>query len=109
MRVSDYGHGGVNDEAAALKLLEQQLEQHKSPDFRSYGNRDGDWFLDGVQVVGVVPNRGFGGGVFVLTKEKEAKPINEDWYMQALMVTKEMIDHVLSQKDPENYFLGWSA
>lgn len=109
MRVTDFGHGGVKDDSEALQLLKKQLEEHPAGNgFRSYGNRDGDWFLDGTQVVGIVPNRGFGGGVFVLTKEP-AKPIEEDWYLQALVVTKEMIDHVVAQKDPENYFLGWSA
>jgi hypothetical protein len=108
MRVSDYGHGGVNDEASALKLLEDQLSTHASSDFRNYGNRDGDWMLDGVQVVGIVPNRGFGGGVFVLTKTEVTDP-KEDWYLQALQVTKETIEYVLSKEDPENYFFGWSA
>lgn len=109
MRITDYGHGGVKDDTEALKLLEQQLEDHKPEGFRSYGNRDGDWYLDGVNVVGIVPNRGFGGGVFLITKDKEVSEPKDNWYFQSLVVTSEMINFVLSQKDPENYFLGWSA
>lgn len=109
MRVTDFGHGGCKDEADALKLLQQQLAEHKAEGFRSYGNRDGDWFLDGVTVVGIVPNRGFGGGVLVLTKDTEVKKPEDDWYLQALIVTGEMIDHVLANPDPDNFFLGWSA
>jgi hypothetical protein len=109
MRITDFGHGGAKDDNEALELLKKQLRETKPEGFRSYGNRDGDWYLDGVNVVGIVPNRGFGGGVFLLTKDKETKAPEEDWYMQALVVTKEMIDYVLNQKDPENYFVGWSA
>ena len=110
MRVTDFGHGGCKDEAEALQLLAKQLEEHKEGSgFRSYGNREGDWYLDGVNVVGIVPNRGFGGGVLILTKDKEVEKPEDNWYYQALIVTGEMIDYVLNQKDPENYFLSWSA
>jgi hypothetical protein len=110
MRITDFGHGGVGTDAEAMIAFQKQLESHKDKpsEFRSYGCREGDFYLDGVTVCGIIPNRGFGGGVFLITKE-ESKPIQEDFYMQALMVTKEMIDHVLAQKDPENYFLSWSA
>lgn len=108
MRVTDFGHGGVNSDAEALEVFKKQLESRSEAGFRSYGNRDGDFYLDGVTVCGIIPNRGFGGGTFLITKE-EAKPISEDWYLQALVVTLEMIDYVLEQPDPENHFLGWSA
>lgn len=100
---------GVPDAATALKLLEKELEdnQNRGPAFgNSYSNRDGDWFLDGIEIVGAVKASSFGGGTFLLTKSKES---NLAWYYQALEVTREMIEYVLSQPDPENYVLGWSA
>jgi len=110
VRVSDYGHGGVSEASEALAILKGELEKHPAGNgFRSYGCREGDFFLDGVDVVGVIPNRGFGGGVFLLTKSKTEEAPEENWYMQSLMVTKEMIEYVLAQPDPDNYFLGWSA
>jgi len=109
IRVTDFGHGGATDDAHALELLKNELRTRGADSFRSYGNREGDWYLDGVNVVGIVPNRGFGGGMFILTKDKDVKVPEDDWYMQALMVTNEMIDFVLSKEDPENYFVSWSA
>ena len=109
VRVTDFGHGGANSDTEALKIFQAELDKHKdNSGFRSYGSREGDFYLDGITVCGIIPNRGFGGGTFLITKEAE-KPAADDWYLQALQVTKEMIDHVLAQPDPENYFLGWSA
>lgn len=110
IRVTDFGSNGCKTDAEALIEFQKQLNSHKDKPagFRSYGCREGDFYLDGITVCGIIPNRGFGGGTFLITKEA-AKPIEEDYYLQALIVTKEMIDYVLAQKDPENYFLGWSA
>lgn len=83
--------------------------EDKSSGFRAYGCREGDFYLDGVTVCGMIPNRGFGGGMHLITKEAARGKPEDDWYLQALLVTKEMIDYVLAQKDPENYFVGWSA
>lgn len=107
VHVRNYGHGGVGTAADALKILEKELENYNpSGQYNSYGNRDGDFFLDGMEIVGVVPATGYGGGVYLLTKNKES---NLKWYLEAITVTREMIEHVLAQPDPENYFLGWSA
>lgn len=110
VRITNFG-GGVAEPEDALALLKRELESRKDskPGWNSYGNKDGDWFLDGIDVVGVVPNTGFGGGVYLLTKDKEVKKPKDDWYLQALHITKEMIVHVLEQPNPEEYMLGWSS
>jgi hypothetical protein len=109
-RVSNFGSNGVSDASEALAILKEQLEKHPAGNgFRSYGCREGDFYLDGLEIVGVIPNCGFGGGVFLLTKDKKVEAPEDNWYMQALIVTKEMIDFVVAQPDPDNYFLGWSA
>jgi hypothetical protein len=110
VRITSFG-GGVENPEDALALLKHELETHKDSKtgWNSYGNKDGEWFLDGIDVVGVVPNAGFGGGVYLLTKDKEVKKPEDDWYLQALHITKEMIVTVLEQPNPEEYLLGWSA
>jgi hypothetical protein len=97
---------GVSSAADALKLLEKELEK-RNPGFGDdYSNRDGDWFLNGMTIVGAVKANTYGGGMFLLTKSETS---NLTWYYQALEVTREMIEFVLSKPDPENYVLGWSA
>lgn len=102
------GTGGVKDAGEALAVFKQQLETRAPNSFKSYGCREGDFYLDGLTVCGIIPNRGFGGGVHLITRN-DSEESNLKWYFEALEVTKEMIDYVLAQKDPENYYLNWSA
>lgn len=110
VRITSFGNG-VEHPEDALALLKHELESRKNnkTGWGSYGNKDGDWFLDGIDVVGVVPNKGFGGGVYLLTKDKEVKKPEDDWYLQALHITKEMIENVLAQPNPDEFVLGWSS
>jgi hypothetical protein len=102
------GLGGVKSAGEALKVFEEQLKNKKSSGFTSYGCREGDFYLDGITVVGIIPNRGFGGGVHLVTRNDSGEN-NLQWYKDALEVTKEMIDFVLAQPNPNVYYLAWSG
>ena len=104
------GYDPVATKEEALALLKEELGR-KSSFHGGYSNRSGDWFPSGMSIVGAVPSKGgFMGqpGYFLFTKSD--KPGGDyEWYLQALEVTKEMIDHVLAQPDPNTYYLSWSS
>jgi hypothetical protein len=104
------GTGAVGTAAEALKVFEEQLKRKKDTQtgFNSYGCREGDFYLDGITVCGIIPNSGFGGGVHLITRN-DSKEDNLSFYYQALEVTKEMIDYVLAQDDSNTYYLSWSG
>jgi hypothetical protein len=104
------GYDPVGSKEEALALLKKELG-HKSAFGGGYSNRAGDWFPEGMQIVGAVPGRpNFMGSptYYLFTKSDEAGG-GFKWYLDALEVTKEMIDYVLAQPDSDNYFLSWSA
>ena len=105
------GYDPVGSKEEALELLKHELEQKHSWG-GGYSNRKGDWFLEGIKIVGAVPGKPsmFGGNPTYYLFTKSDKPGgNLAWYLEALEVTKEMIDYVLAQPDADNYFLSWSA
>ena len=109
MEVSGYDPVGSKEEA--LALLKKEISQPHA--FKGgYSNRFGDWFPEGTTIVGAVPGKPsmFGGNptYYLFTKSDEPGG-NYKWYLEALEVTKEMIDYVLAQPDPDNYFLSWSS
>jgi len=106
MRVGDIGVGGAKDEAGALRLFKEQLDR-KVDGFRAYSNRDGVWYLDGIKVLGVIRNSGYGGGSFLIYEKDH--PVDRNWYLTALEITREMIQYVRAKPDRKNYFLSWSA
>lgn len=96
------------DPAAALKIFINENQTHTDKDFKSFGNRNGDFWLDGRKVYAVIP------GLNVIDQrcsfvivEKEAD--SNQWYLESLEITQEMIEYVLKQPDPDKYCLGWSA
>jgi hypothetical protein len=104
------GFDPVGSKEEALALLKQELGR-KSAFGGGYSNRAGDWFPEGLQIVGAVPGKSSFMGqptYFLFTKSDEVGG-NYKWYLEALEVTQEMIDYVLAQPDPDNYFLSWSA
>ena len=105
------GYDAVGSKEEAMAILKAEIEGSRG--FKGgYSNRAGDWFLDGLQIVGAVPGKPsrFGGNptYYLFTKSSEADN-HLNWYLQALEVTAEMIDYVLAQPDPDNYFLTWSS
>jgi hypothetical protein len=104
------GTGAVKSAGEALKVFEEQLQKKQGgTGFNSYSCREGDFYLDGITVVGVIPNAGFGGGVHLVTRNDKVGENNLQWYYDALEVTKEMIDYVLAQDDTNTYYLAWSG
>ena len=104
------GYDPVGSKEEALALLKKELEG-SSKSFNSYSNRAGDWFLDGLQIVGAVPGKPnfMGTPTYYLFTKSTGDDNNFKWYVESLEVTLEMIDYVLEQPDPDNYFLAWSA
>ena len=103
------GYDPVASKEEALALLKEELGR-KSTFGGGYSNRAGDWFPEGMTIVGAVPGKpSFMGNPTYYLFTKSENGSNYKWYLEALEVTKEMIDHVLAQPDPDNYFLSWSA
>lgn len=109
IRVSDFGTGGgVQTAEEALAVFKEQLTKKQGGSFTSYSCREGEFFLDGITVTAIIPNRGFGGGSFVITKNDNGED-NLQWYKDSLEVTQEMIEFVLAQPNPNTYYLAWSS
>ncbi len=104
------GYDPVGSKEEALALLKNELEQKHSWG-GGYSNRAGDWFLEGLSIVGAVPGKPsfMGQPTYYLFTKSEKPGGNLQWYLEALEVTKEMIDYVLAQPDVDNYFLSWSS
>ena len=104
------GFDPVSSKEEALALLKKELG-HKSSFGGGYSNRSGDWFMEGLQIVGAVPGRGsfMGNPTYYLFTKSEKPGGTYEWYLQALEVTLEMIDYVLAQPNPDTYYLAWSA
>lgn len=110
IRVSDLKVGGARDEIHALNIFMDNIRGGSS--FRSYSNRDGAFYLDGLNVRAVIRNDAEGwdrGGSYLIADKPSVEDGQEEWYLTALKITQEMIEYVLAQPDPENYFLSWSA
>jgi len=86
--------------AEAIKLTAEQLsEGEKLPEFaRSYRSKHGEFYLDGLKVVGIFKN-------WLVYKLPEP----DFWHLHALEIVRETIEFVLSQEHPENWRLRWSA
>lgn len=103
------GTGAVNTAGEALEVFKDQMRKKSGGSgFNAYGCREGDFYLDGIVVCGIIPNAGFGGGVHLITRN-DGKEDNLTYYKEALEVTKEMIDYVLAQDDSNTYYLAWSG
>ena len=102
------GNGAVKTAGEALEVFKAQMSKKREGAFNAYGCREGDFYLDGITVCGIIPNAGFGGGVHLITRN-DGEEDNLSFYKQALEVTKEMIDYVLAQDDSNTYYLSWSG
>lgn len=104
-----------SSEAAALEIYRREAGRDIGAPFRSYGNRDGDFYLDGLTVRALIPGvtRGILSGklepVVYAVIDAATEEGKEDWYLTALKITREMIEFVLAQPDADAYYLTWSA
>lgn len=95
----------AQNQAQAVEIFMKELEK-KSP-FDAYSNANGDFFLKGLRIYGIIPSERYGKPAsYLIVKQEDG---DEDWYLHALEIVRETIEYVLSQKDPYNYYLTWSA
>lgn len=107
--VTNYHGSGARNEEHALELFEQEITNQRM--FNSYSTRDGNFWLDGMKVLAVIPrqNNPMGSSVYVVYEKLPPELGKEDWYLTALRIVKETCEWVLRQEDPENYFMSWSG
>ena len=86
--------------AQAISYTMQELSTNgKHPKyFREYSNRNGDFYLDDLDVVGVFKD-------WLVYRQKEPNL----WYLQALEIVRETIEFVLSSPKPESWRIVWSS
>jgi len=99
-----------SDEQALQAFAEELARKEEAPPFgNSYGNHIGDFFLDTIPVVAVIP-----GYTRILGKQPCSyvvfKTDNQwEFYHQALEIAQETIEYVLAQPDPTIFYLHWSS
>lgn len=95
---------GVSNEEGALAVFNEQMS--KQVGFKSFSNRDGDFFLEGQQVFGLVSGRDILGFpcVYMVTKDDGLA-----WYSQALEIVIETCDFALTSPDIAKLWLHWSG
>jgi len=96
--------------AAALQVFNKELqEKSKRLEHQCYSNRNGEFYLDnaGLKVHGMIPGKDMFQRpcTYIIYKPKDANK----YYLQALEIVKETIEYVLGQKNPQEYYLSWSA
>jgi len=89
----------VKSDAQALEMFWGELKQ--SPEWRSYSNNRGYFFLNGIDVRAVILGEE---DVYIVHKDSDVS-----WYVHALEIVVETIEYVLDQPDPETYYLVWSS
>lgn len=101
--------------AEALAIYRTEAAREHSSNFRSYGNSNGEFWIDGTTVRAIIPGTShalFGDkrvpAAYVIA-DAGGQDGKEDWYLRALKITREMIAFVLAQPDADAYYLSWSA
>ena len=97
----------VTNEAQAIELVMRALAKDKQQEgegFRSYGSSEGEFMLDGMEILAAIPGQACLGpdGVYLVYRDKSL-----DWYAQACEIIAEMCDYVTSH--PGTYRLHWSG
>jgi len=76
----------VASDAQALEVFKEELG--RNPEWQSYSNSNGYFYLDGIDVRAIIPGKE---DVYVVYKDDHS------------------IEYVLAQPDPETYYLVWSS
>jgi hypothetical protein len=122
---------GPKNEKEALDIVKDELKRHMdqtSNPFGSgsgYSNAKGEFDFDGIKCVAFMmgTDSSFSSGpccyIAYTENDRELTKLGEvenkldrkekDWYLQALEITRETIEYVLAQKDPQCYYLHWSG
>jgi hypothetical protein len=108
--------GLPDSEEKALEIFKKELERReesakkvKRPKMDWYSNREGQFMFPNIQITGLINGIKYGQPtVFVIYKPKKSKG-GDDFYLQALEITRDTIQFVLDQPDADTYRLAWSA
>lgn len=109
---------GVTSEKEALDLFVKEMGRERGPDFNSYSNREGEFWLNGLTVRGVITKRherqdnpllSFINRPTVYLICDREKSDKEDWHLTALRIVRETIEYVMTQPDRPDFYLRWSA
>lgn len=117
----------------SFKINEKEIEKYQQSNGGvfdgNYSNRDGEFNLkESLKVVAFIPGTNSVLGTqpctYVVYKKADEELETDikvgqvtskldrkekDWYLQALEVTRETIEYVLSKPDPQNYYVHWSG
>ena len=92
------------DAQEAMKIFCEEFHKGERS-FGSFSNHHGDFFLDKPLLVrALIPAGGDSTGVHVIYDGEDLS-----FYIQALEIIMETCEYVLSQPDPEKYYLHWSS
>lgn len=95
----------VKSSEEALEVFVDQKKKNKREDaFRSYSCLEGDFFLEGINIVAMISGEQFGSDYMFCVYEADLS-----WYIQALEIVIETIEYVLEQEDTDKYYLHWSG
>lgn len=83
-------------------------------EWSSYENSNGLFFRESIEVSAIIDGtRQFLGRrdpcVYVVTKDSDHDDSGLKWYIRAMQIVVETCDFVLSQEDPQSYWLHWSS
>lgn len=104
----------INNEKAAMDAYIAEHQSHserKAKDgetFSAYSNRNGEFYFDApIEVHGIIP------GVEKFAGERPCHYLiikgDLDWYVKAIEIVIETAEYVLSQPDPDKFWLHWSS
>jgi hypothetical protein len=98
----------IKNPAHALEVFNTKLKE-KHGSFTWFSNKDGHFYLDkkGLTVHALLPGKDIFNNpcTFAIYKLKDGNK----HYIQALEIVKETILYVLTQEDPQAYYLRWSG
>lgn len=97
----------VDSEKEALEAFKSELERHENSDYKSFSNKNGVFYLDGVEAVAFIHGKKFNTECLYVVYKADQE--NYKWYVNALEIVKETINFVLAQPDKEKYYLRWSG
>ena len=102
------GNGGADSAEAAWKIFRSEHERNKeSPSFVSYSSSFGEFYHQGVKIHAIIPSSDqYTLSYLICAKENKYE---EDWYLTSLKIVRETCEYVLSQEDPQNYYMHWSG
>ena len=95
----------IKSEQEALDAFMEEIKRDGS--FRTYSNRKGDFFLDGVECLGFMKGEKYGIFCYYVIVKNDAE--NMQWYIQAFEIMEATVRYVLAQPDKDDFYFHWSG